>query len=1249
MIDLSYLTEEEQEMILAVLKRDTELKKLEEQRTRQLYKTEKDRSRLKYLTGEWFYETKYHRHREKIHGSDIIRASMRQRKPVTILELSQRWDERPSFLNSQKKDVFIPPELSGIIEEPSTQSQNERVEHQMPEGQQERQRPQIKPRLNPFNIVCSQRETSRISNSVNEANQTPAEEPLPSNESYTPLHSILNTDNTDTHIATQCADKPVPKKRLLLFSCQNSLLDFASSDTTVKQAMTPSPRGILKHSSSSCSYIESLRLHIPNNNDSNSSQSSAPVSPISPPLSPCSEHSASSWLDRKQVRFSSIIRAKEREQGENSVLDEDCSALSDQDRELDRSDIVKNDRHELYAEPQSSQVSNFHCSAAVKGKVNPLCTESQTHTVTEEEGRSISKVLEWFVRGSQDAKQRKLKELPAQSKKNKEEPEDHGTSDDKSEELASPVIQQKTKPSPKPRQVFFALFTRAEKKDKSPEVLVSDKEVIIEDKTGISTSECKTLCTMRPQADDSIALQDSVPALSKTTEIIQVTSKTEDDNKTARHVCADILKREMLDQGEISPGRLADLKSFWERGNRGPRILSIKTGAGIEENETYLLNENDHDTLDRRLPDSNISPSKFKPILKTTEYPIDGESTTHEFSLVSRYGVDMSAISLNKDVKPSNLDSSKESEGLSSGLHTLMVKSDVRLMSSSLQLRDNSLQNKGQEEPLPESLLRNISDLKKEISTLKMSPSQQDNKVSINDLKSFWEKEKSGLRVIVGSPTCTPDVEDPFTTLSPKRSSIGSTSPVLTSCLDKMSLSLNKEVSLIVQKEKMEKSQGPTKEPIQDHQGIRGDSEEASPVRTALEHANARPLSISKSLEDLASPPSLSAVTTNTKTSFSDPEQVKIMSMSVPAFMQQEMDWRNGERSFHYDTLRACNTPSNFSMCSEVASMSSVTGSILSICSSEFGSVEVKGTIQFTIHYSQKLGEFHIFIVQCKDLAVADPKRKRSDPYVKCYLLPDKAKYGKRKTCVRKKTQNPTYNEILRFKIPMESLKTQKLNLSVWHNDTFGRNSFLGEAEIDLVEWDFNNMQMNEYQLKGRVQVPSSPKHSAGGEEMRAEMRIALRFLPQTSHSHKNKANGEVQIWVKECKNLPISRGVSIDPFVKCAVLPDNSRKSQQKTRVLKRASNPVFNHTMVYDGFRPEDLKEACVELTVWDHDRFNHFIGGVRLGPGTGKSYGADVDWMDSNSAEAALWDRMMQSQNEWVEDILPLRMLVMARMSR
>lgn len=74
--------------------------------------------------------------------------------------------------------------------------------------------------------------------------------------------------------------------------------------------------------------------------------------------------------------------------------------------------------------------------------------------------------------------------------------------------------------------------------------------------------------------------------------------------------------------------------------------------------------------------------------------------------------------------------------------------------------------------------------------------------------------------------------------------------------------------------------------------------------------------------------------------------------------------------------------------------------------------------------------------------------------------------------------------------------------------------------------------------------------------------------------------------------------------FCCSTVLPDKSQKSRQKTRVVKRTANPMFNHTMVYDGFQPEDLREACVEITVWDHDRLNnHYIGGLRLGLGTGE----------------------------------------------
>lgn len=45
-------------------------------------------------------------------------------------------------------------------------------------------------------------------------------------------------------------------------------------------------------------------------------------------------------------------------------------------------------------------------------------------------------------------------------------------------------------------------------------------------------------------------------------------------------------------------------------------------------------------------------------------------------------------------------------------------------------------------------------------------------------------------------------------------------------------------------------------------------------------------------------------------------------------------------------------------------------------------------------------------------------------------------------------------------------------------------------------------------------------------------------------------------------------------------------------------------------------------------------------------GKSYGTEVVWMDSTAGEADLWQRMLQSDGEWVEDVLPLRMFVMAK---
>lgn len=47
---------------------------------------------------------------------------------------------------------------------------------------------------------------------------------------------------------------------------------------------------------------------------------------------------------------------------------------------------------------------------------------------------------------------------------------------------------------------------------------------------------------------------------------------------------------------------------------------------------------------------------------------------------------------------------------------------------------------------------------------------------------------------------------------------------------------------------------------------------------------------------------------------------------------------------------------------------------------------------------------------------------------MKSYLVPDKSNLGKRKTSVKKKTLNPTFNEILRVRIRLHRLVLSLMN-----------------------------------------------------------------------------------------------------------------------------------------------------------------------------------------------------------------------------
>jgi synaptotagmin-like protein len=274
-----------------------------------------------------------------------------------------------------------------------------------------------------------------------------------------------------------------------------------------------------------------------------------------------------------------------------------------------------------------------------------------------------------------------------------------------------------------------------------------------------------------------------------------------------------------------------------------------------------------------------------------------------------------------------------------------------------------------------------------------------------------------------------------------------------------------------------------------------------------------------------------------------------------------------------------------------------------------YGTVAVRGQVEFGLQYNYKARALEIHIKQCKDLAPVDAKRNRSDPYVKVYLLPDKSKSGKRKTKVKKHTLNPVFDETLKFHISLNGLETRTLWLTVWHSDMFGRNDFLGEVMMTLENKVFDDPTPVWYNLQERTE-PFDDMLSFKGDII-----VCLKFVPpdMTVHKKGKRSRGTLHVLVKEAKSLTaVKANGTSDPFCKSYLLPDKGRSSKQKTPVAKRTVNPVWNYTFIYDDVTLQELAERCLELTVWDHDRLasNEFLGGVRFSLGTGSRNGTSRD---------------------------------------
>ncbi|XP_047457807.1 synaptotagmin-like protein 5 isoform X4 [Mugil cephalus] len=387
-------------------------------------------------------------------------------------------------------------------------------------------------------------------------------------------------------------------------------------------------------------------------------------------------------------------------------------------------------------------------------------------------------------------------------------------------------------------------------------------------------------------------------------------------------------------------------------------------------------------------------------------------------------------------------------------------------------------------------------------------------------------------------------------------------------------------------------------------------------------------------------------------------DALSLRSRSVPGLNETEFSDEDVEEDI--DALMSAQSKGVSRRLSNAVSTSSI-NSMMSMYSEtgDYGNARVSGEILLNISYSYKTGALNVLVKECHNLATGDERRQRTDAYVKTYLLPDTSRQSKRKTSIKANTINPVFNENLRYVISHSQLETRTLQVSVWHHDRFGHNSFLGEVELTFDSWEFDSQIEEWYALQPKVEncIDSTMQY-------KGELTVVLKYIPaeknlmlpldqvqvkksflkgKKTSSFTLPKGGMVELLVKGAKNLTaVKSGGTSDPFVKGYLLPDSNKSTKHKTAVERRTVHPQWNHTFTYCGLQPGDLNNVCLELTVWDKEALasNVFLGGVRLGAGTGKSYGNEVDWMDSYGEEQRLWQRMIENPEVPQECTLMLR---------
>ncbi|KAG2462846.1 SYT1 protein, partial [Polypterus senegalus] len=239
-----------------------------------------------------------------------------------------------------------------------------------------------------------------------------------------------------------------------------------------------------------------------------------------------------------------------------------------------------------------------------------------------------------------------------------------------------------------------------------------------------------------------------------------------------------------------------------------------------------------------------------------------------------------------------------------------------------------------------------------------------------------------------------------------------------------------------------------------------------------------------------------------------------------------------------------------------------------------------RGRLQYALEYSFTKQELNVGLKEAAELLAMD-SGGTSDPYVKVYIVPSKAKTCETK--VLRKTVNPVFNENFKFELPVSEAPESTLVMVVFDFNRFSKHSIIGELRIPLNTIDLNQV-IEEW---GELTEGSKSEQ----QENLGDICFSLRYVPTSS---------KLTVVILEARNLKKMdiTGMS-DPYVKMQLILDKKKWKKKKTSVKKNTLNPYFNESFSFE-VPFEQIQNIQLVISVWDYDKMskNDAIGKIFLG---------------------------------------------------